>query len=203
MLRKYFIPILIALSLSLPITSSQAEDEPTGIELHSPIPSFAANTHEGNLWTPDDLPESNEYLVVYFYPAAMTSGCTKQACSYRDNADAIAEENITVIGVSGDSVNNLKNFKEEHELNFTLLSDVNGVIAEKFGVPQKGGGEITRTFGGKEVLMRRSYTSARWTYVFDSEGKLIYRNQMVNAAEDSDIVLSFIRKHKLNNQSAD
>ena len=65
----------------------------------------------------------------------MTGGCTKQACSFRDDDGAArARKGVEVVGVSGDSVENHQVFKKAHELNFTLLADPEGVIARAFGV---------------------------------------------------------------------
>jgi peroxiredoxin Q/BCP len=62
-------------------------------------------------------------VVVYFYPAAMTGGCTKQACSFRDDKAVLEALDAIVIGISGDEVQSLQYFKEAHSLNFPLLSD--------------------------------------------------------------------------------
>src|SRR5581483_1290619 len=79
-------------------------------------------------------------LVVYFYPADLTSGCTKQACGFRDDMKKLTEKGVEVVGVSGDSVKNHQIFKKVHDLNFTLLADEDGSIAKKFGVPVGKGG---------------------------------------------------------------
>jgi thioredoxin-dependent peroxiredoxin len=156
------------------------------------VTGFSANDDMGNVWKlADNLGSS--YLIVYFYPAAMTGGCTLQACSYRDHSTELEDLDVEVVGVSGDSVNNLKIFRDAHDLNFTLLSDIDGGIAGLFGVPVKEGGAITRTVGGVDVSMIRAYTTSRWTFILDSEGKIIYKDTDVQAGNDSIDVIEFLR----------
>lgn len=73
-------------------------------------------------------------VLVYFYPKAMTPGCTVQACSLRDSVDEFKAHNIKVIGISPDSSQRLAKFAERDQLNFTLLADEDHQIAEAFGV---------------------------------------------------------------------
>lgn len=73
-------------------------------------------------------------VVVYFYPAAMTSGCTKEACHFRDLAAEFAELGAKRIGISADGVDKQKQFDGKHELGFPLLSDPDRKVAEAFGV---------------------------------------------------------------------
>jgi peroxiredoxin Q/BCP len=126
----------------------------------------------------------------------MTGGCTAQACAYRDAAADLKAKNIKVVGVSGDSVNALKLFRKAHDLNFPLLSDVNGLIAQRFSVPQREGGSIQRTVDGKNFTLDRGQTSARWTFILDGEGKLIFKDTKVKAREDVSKVLTFLSKQK-------
>jgi peroxiredoxin Q/BCP len=159
-------------------------------------PLFNANDHLGNLWQAEKVLDSGQYLVVYFYPAAMTGGCTKQACVYRDASAPLKQKGIHVVGISADPVKNLRYFQTEHGLNFPLLSDVNGFIAKRFGVPMRDGGSITRTVEGKEVTLERSYTFARWTFIMDPSGRVVYKNTGVKAAEDSKTVIDFLNTKK-------
>ena len=81
-----------------------------GLEVGSEVDTFIANADSGDLWQlSEHIGKKN--IVVYFYPAAMTGGCTKQACAYRDQSSALNDVDAIVVGVSGDSVNNLKLFK--------------------------------------------------------------------------------------------
>lgn len=79
------------------------------------------------------LPELPQPLVLYFYPKDNTPGCTKEACGFRDNFNRLTGK-VTVVGVSPDSIESHKKFRKDHGLNFTLLSDPEHKLAEKFGV---------------------------------------------------------------------
>src|SRR5215475_9464115 len=78
-------------------------------------------------------------VLLYFYPKDDTPGCTKQACGLRDRMDALKSDNVEVIGVSFDSVESHKKFIEKHNLNFTLLADTDGNIADAYGVRREPG----------------------------------------------------------------
>lgn len=76
--------------------------------------------------------------LVYFYPKSDTPGCTKQACSLRDDWSELQAKGIQVVGVSGDKVESQKAFIDKHKLPFTILADTEGQVANAFGVPLKG-----------------------------------------------------------------
>ena len=157
-------------------------------------PEFKTLADDGSIWNINDyLGKKN--IVVYFYPAAMTGGCTKQACAYRDFKSNIKSANAVVVGVSGDNVDGLKLFKKTHNLNFTLLSDESGEIANKFGVPTRDGGTITKEVEGKSYEMVRGTTASRWTFVIDEKGKVVYKNDAVSATNDTEEVLNFIKNN--------
>lgn len=132
-------------------------------------------------------------VVVYFYPAAMTGGCTKQACSYRDMKEALVEEGITVVGVSGDDPSGLKLFQKANNINFALLSDPDGAVAKQFGVPLRDGGSIQRTLDGEEFTLTRGVTAMRWTFVIGKDGKILYKNSKVNAEADASQVMAVVK----------
>ena len=75
-----------------------------------------------------------EKVLVYFYPKAMTPGCTTQACALRDSKTALEQRNLVVLGISPDSSMRLKKFEARDELNFTLLADEEHKVADAFGV---------------------------------------------------------------------
>ena len=181
---------------SLIITVSHAAEQ-TPLAVGQEVPAVNANDHNGQLWQSKGQEHAGKYQVFYFYPAAMTGGCTKQACNYRDRLLEIKEPNVEVLGISADPVTNLKIFRDAYDLNFTLLSDVNSLIAQRFGVPIRKGGSIERTVDGKEITMTRSFTLRRWTFVADPQGKLIYVDTSVEAAKDGDVVLAAIKKHQM------
>ena len=161
------------------------------------ISHFSAKDENGNLWKLKDHLGKN-FLVVYFYPAAMTGGWTKQACGYRDSQKQLKELGAIIIGVSGDAVKNLKLFKEVNSLNFTLLSDAGTEIAKTFGVPVRKGGKITKTIGDQSIELLRFYTPSRWTFILDKNGKIIYRDAEANFRTDYQKVINFLKKIKHN-----
>ena len=193
--------ILVLIFAELIMTSCAGDEKQVDVEKVindvEKAPVFQGIDDTGKQWSSSDF-VGKEYLVVYFYPVAMTGGCTKQACAFRDHKEALKEVNASVVGISGDDVQNLKYFKEANNLNFTLLSDSDGKIAKAFGVPTKDGGSIVRKIDGKEVTLSRNITTARWTFIIDKNGKIIYKNDQVNAAMDSQQVIDFLKKHKEN-----
>ena len=192
---RMFVCVGLALTLVCLLPLWAGQDAPV-LKVGVKAPLFNANDHAGDLWQAGKILESGQYLVVYFYPAAMTGGCTKQACAYRDSAAPLEKEGIHVVGISADSVKSLKYFRDEHGLNFPLLSDVNGYIARRFGVPVRAGGAIKRTVRGKEVTLERPFTFARWTFIVDPSGRIVYKNPGVNAAEDTKTVIDFLKEQK-------
>jgi peroxiredoxin Q/BCP len=179
---------LFCLALGAVVLIAGAVELSTGDQ----APAFSALDQDGNTWALKDH-LGGKHIVVYFYPAAMTGGCTKQACSYRDYIKESAEPDFIVVGVSGDVPENLRVFKKAENLNFTLLSDADGAIASAFGVPVSTGEKsITRTVDGKEVELKRGTTIKRWTFVIDPQGKIVYRDDQVKATEDLANILKFL-----------
>lgn len=172
-------------------TFASVAAQEVNLEPGDPAPEFEAVTAEGEQWrSKDHISES--ILVVYFYPAAMTGGCTDQACSFRDNRTKLTELGAEVVGISGDQIRNLQIFKRTNNLNFPLLSDPKGEIARAFGVPVRDGGTITREVDGEEVELSRDITTARWTFIIGRDGNILYKDTDVNAAGDSESVITVI-----------
>ena len=159
-------------------------------------PEFEAEGDDGKAWTSSDH-VGKKIVVVYFYPADMTGGCTKQACGFRDNLSKLKDEGVEVVGVSGDSVRNHQLFKKAHELTFTLLADTEGKVAEAFGVPiTREEKSVKATIDEKVEILTRSITSKRWTFIIGLDGKIISKNTSVIAAEDSKAILETLAKLK-------
>lgn len=101
------------------------------------IPGF---TESGSINLSDVL-EAGRKVVLYFYPAAMTPGCTTEACDFRDNLARLASKNVTVLGVSKDSLDKLRKFAQRDHLTFPLLSDPDLTVHKLYGaygvVPEK------------------------------------------------------------------
>ena len=184
-----------ALGLLLLFISSFTTDKDKQLKVGDKAPIFEAFDDNGILWKSADY-EGKKILVVYFYPAAMTGGCTKQACSFRDDKINLNDLDVEVIGISGDDPSNLKIFRKAHDLNFILLADPDGKVAKKFGVPVNDGGSIKRVIDGNEITLFRGVTTARWTFIIDLDGKILHINNQVNAENDSKNVLKIINEYK-------
>ncbi|MEU6443666.1 thioredoxin-dependent thiol peroxidase [Streptomyces sp. NPDC047046] len=100
-------------------------------------------------------------VIVYFYPAALTPGCTKQACDFTDNLDLLAGEGYDVIGVSPDKPEKLARFREKEDLRVTLVSDPSKAVMEAYGA-----------FGEKKLYGKTVTGVIRSTIVVDEEGKV-------------------------------
>jgi len=184
--------VLLAFSLAL---TGFAADQPVDLKPGDKAPAFEAKADDGKLWRSADH-VGKKIVVVYFYPADMTGGCTKQACGFRDDLKALEDAGVEVVGVSGDSVRNHELFKKAHKLNFTLLADEDGAIAKKFGVPLKEGGSVKAKIDDKEETLTRGVTAARWTFVVGKDGKVAYKNSKVNAPEDSKEIIKVLKELK-------
>ena len=171
-----------------------AEDK-VYLKVGDPAPKFEAFDDTGKPWHSSDH-VGKHTIVVYFYPADLTGGCTKQACGFRDDMAKLKDQGVEVVGVSGDSVKNHVLFKKIHELNFTLLADEKGTVAKAFGVPLSPGKTLTQNIDGKPVELTRGVTAARWTFVIDKAGKIALKNTEVKAADDSKAILKVIAEKK-------
>lgn len=175
--------------------SSQAQESPLAVG--DPAPVFEGPEVEGETWKSSDY-VGEKVLVVYFYPAAMTGGCTKQACAFRDDRTKLLDLGAEVVGISGDNVEGLQVFKKAHRLNFPLVSDSEGKIAKTFGVPVKEGATFETEVDGKKVTLERGVTTARWTFIIDKDGKIAYVDTEVDAAGDSQNVLAALEEIQSN-----
>lgn len=132
MLKALFFSVLaIGLAAAYLLTTSHAEPLATGAK----APTDAVVDQDGQ---PFDLAAAYKkgLTLVYFYPKADTPGCTKQACSLRDENAKITEAGIQIIGVSINTPKEQKDFKDKYKLPFTLLADESGKIVDGFGVPK-------------------------------------------------------------------
>ena len=191
MLRTVF-SVCAGLALLAGYSSVLAAEPEVKLNVGDAAPTFQVKDYTGKEWKSADH-VGKKVVVVYFYPADMTGGCTKQACGFRDDMKTLADKGIEVVGVSGDSVKNHQLFKKAHELNFALLADTDGKVAEKFGVPVTPGEKTVKaTIDGKEESLTRTVTTARWTFVIDKSGKIAAKNTMVKAADDSKAIQELI-----------
>ena len=123
------------------------------LSVNDPAPDFTLQDAEGNQYTLSEF-EGKSPVVIYFYPKAGTPGCTDQACGIRDEYEKFRENNITVLGISVDSKEDLQEFIDDYSLNFPLLSDADKEVAKKY-----------------DVLNDLGWAS-RITFIIDKEGNI-------------------------------
>jgi peroxiredoxin Q/BCP len=122
-------------------------------------------------------------VLIYFYPKAMTPGCTIQAQGLRDSQASLAELNVDVLGVSIDPVKRLPKFIEKENLNFTLLSDEDHALADAFGV------------WGLKKFMGREYDGIhRITFLIDENGKIEHVFDKFKTKDHHEVILAYLQK---------
>lgn len=130
------------------------------LNVGDPAPDFTLTTDSGETVTLSDL--RGRRVVLYFYPKDDTSGCTTQACGFRDAYPVIEEQNAVVLGVSPDGVKSHQKFKTKYDLPFTLLVDEDHRAAEAYGVWAE-----KSMYGKKYMGIVRSH------FVIDEQGRLV------------------------------
>jgi len=130
------------------------------LELGTKAPDFSAQIDGGKEIKLTDF--KGKKLVLYFYPKDQTSGCTTEACDFRDNMERITSSGAVVIGVSPDSVKSHEKFIEKQNLNFHLLSDPDKKICEDYGV-----------WAEKSMYGRKYMGVFRTTYLIDENGTIL------------------------------
>ena len=121
-------------------------------------PDFKVMTDEGKEVSLSDFLKKTD-VILYFYPKDNTTGCTKEACSFRDNLPEFETKNAVVLGISPDSVKSHQNFINKQNLNFTLLSDPDHMVAEAYGA-----------WGEKSMYGRKYMGIFRSTFVIGKDG---------------------------------
>ncbi len=175
-MKKYKYLILVILLVGSFFLSGNMKKE-KGIEIGDKLPSFSLLDQNGELFSSDDY-IGKTALVIYFYPKDDTSGCTKEACKFRDNYEDFTDLEVQIIGISGDSVESHKNFADKYNLPFTLLADTDNDVRGLFGVP-------TSFFGT---------VPGRVTYVVNNSGVVIHiYNSMIKAENHIDEALKALK----------
>jgi peroxiredoxin Q/BCP len=124
-----------------------------------PAPDFALPTDDGGTVRLADL--RGRKVIVYFYPAAMTPGCTKQACDFTDSLDALQAAGYEVVGISPDKPAKLAKFRERDGLTITLASDEDRSVMQAYGA-----------FGEKKLYGKVVEGVIRSTFVLDEDGRI-------------------------------
>jgi len=140
-------------------------------------PDFTLPDQDGNNHTLSDY--KGGPVVLYFYPKDHTSGCTKEACGFRDDYSAYQEADVTILGVSPDSSKTHTNFIAKHELPFTLLADTDREVLKLYGA-----------WGLKKMYGREYEGVLRTTYLIAADGKIANIYQKVKPAAHSAEILA-------------
>ncbi|MBI4625920.1 MAG: peroxiredoxin [Verrucomicrobia bacterium] len=139
-------------------------------------PAVSATTDAGTTLNLSDVYKKNDYTLVWFYPRALTGGCTKQGCSLRDASVELKKKGVAVVGVSTDPVEKQKEFKEVNNFPFPLLADTDKKVIKAFG--QAGTGN-----------------AAREAYLIDRSGKVVYHDEK-QTDKQGEKVLEFLNAKK-------
>lgn len=149
------------------------------LEIGTKAPDFALPDQDGVLHSLSDY--RGKKVVLYFYPKDNTSGCTAQACNFRDFYPQFMEKGAEVLGVSPDSVSSHKNFEEKNSLPFTILSDTDKSVLQLYDVWKE-----KSMYGRKYMGVERS------TYLIDEKGIIIKAFGKVKAKDNPAQMLSEI-----------
>ena len=132
-------------------------------------PSFSLLDADGNKVSLADF--KGRRVIVYFYPAASTPGCTKQACDFRDNLHELSDAGLDVVGISPDAPAKLAKFRDAEKLTFPLLSDPDRKVLTAWGA-----------YGEKQMYGKTVQGVIRSTFVVDEKGKIAVAQYNVKAA---------------------
>ena len=146
-------------------------------ELGQPAPDFTTLNQREEEVSLSGL--KGKKVVLYFYPKAMTPGCTVQACGLRDTQKELEDRNVVVLGLSPDAPKRLQKFIDRDELNFDLLSDEDHAIAEKYGV-----------WAMKKFMGREFMGVHRITFIIDEDGKLVHIMEKVKTKTHHDDLIA-------------
>lgn len=167
-------PLKVLALVTAPIGLAFSAIAAEPIDIGTALPTVTAKDQDGK---EVKLAEAGAegWTLVYFYPKADTPGCTKQACSIRDSYVTLTEKKVKVFGVSMDTVDAQKAFKEKYKLPFTLIADHDAKVADAFGVPHALG------------------VAKRQAFLF-KDGKLSWRDLAASTEEQAADVLKEIGK---------
>ena len=140
------------------------------------MPDFEVMDQDGKMVKSSDL--IGRKTIIYFYPKDNTSGCTAEACSLRDNYQALQAKGYNVVGVSKDSVASHRKFADKYELPFTLLADTSTQLLQAFGA-----------WGEKKMYGKTVMGTIRKTFIFDENGILTEIIEKVDTKNHADQIL--------------
>ena len=146
------------------------------LKIGDKMPAFQVVDQNGNIVDSKDL--LGKKTIIYFYPKDNTPGCTAEACSLRDNYEALQAQGYNVIGVSKDSVASHQKFIEKFQLPFTLLSDKSTEMMQAFGA-----------WGEKKMCGKTCVGTLRKTFIFDEQGTLTEIIEKVDTKNHAEQIL--------------
>ncbi|WP_305407583.1 thioredoxin-dependent thiol peroxidase [Photobacterium leiognathi] len=147
----------------------------------TPAPAFTLMNQDNEPVSLSDF--KGKKVLAYFYPKAMTPGCTVQACGLRDSKAELDEKNVVVLGISIDPVKRLPKFIERDNLNFTLLSDEDHAVAEQFGV------------WGLKKFMGREYDGLhRISFLIDENGTIEHVFNKFKTKDHHQVILDYLNQ---------
>lgn len=151
------------------------------MELNSVVNDFSLlNQDEKTIKLSDYL---GKKVVVYFYPKALTSACSLQACNYQKYLNELEKQNVVVLAISKDNPKTLKKFQAKYNLEFNLLSDPDLLVAKQF-----------EAYGLKKMYGKEYYGIIRSSFLIAEDGKLLLKNYNVKAKDDTLSILSYLNK---------
>ena len=146
------------------------------LKIGDKAPTVSALTDEGKTLNLGDVYKKNNYTLVWFYPRALTGGCTKQGCSLRDASAELKKHGVAIVGVSNDPVEKQKEFKSVNNFPYTLLADTEKKVIKGFG--QSG-----------------AAAASREAYLVDRSGKVVYHD-VKETDKQAEKVLAFLKAKK-------
>lgn len=149
------------------------------LEAGTKAPEFTLPDSEGSERSLSEFRGS--YVILYFYPKDNTPGCTTEACAFRDSYERLADQKSVVIGVSGDSVESHRRFKEKHHLPFILLSDPERKVIDMYGALKE-----------KKMFGKTALGIVRSTYIIDREGTIIQTYPKVTPKDHAEQITRYL-----------
>lgn len=159
-MKKLILSTIVCVTSFLFISAAQSAVPKVGEK----APLVEGKNQDGKNWKLAQA-QGKKIVLLYFYPKDDTPGCTKEACGLRDQMSDLKKNNVEVIGVSFDSSESHQKFIKKHNLNFPLLADTDGKIADAYGVRRESGKNVAR----------------RVSFLISKEGKIVHVTESANA----------------------
>jgi len=153
------------------------------LKINDTAPDFSLPDQDGKIHKLSDY--RGKFVLIYFYPKDDTPGCTKEACSFRDNFPHFGNIGAKILGISTDSVASHRKFSQKYKLSFTILADIDKKVVKEYGVWQP------KKFMGREFL-----GTVRSSYLINSEGKIVKIYEKVNPSVHAQEVIKDLENIK-------